>query len=392
MNIKQICYNFYEATYVPLTHLTFESKLNFSFPQSNLNYSLFGNFKKMIKFKNKIDYYVSDSYAFFGILSIDNTNDYLIIGPIFSSNFINNHAEAFIEEFEIPEQIQMEVKQTLQSTPLFSLNQCLNIIKLLNLIINKNEHTDLQLHSLENEFNPNVNIKATHNIIESKESEIYHNSYHFEQLLLKIVETGNLKRLEELNKYTEKFHVGKLSENSLRQQKNLFITTTSLVTRAAIKGGMSVEQAYSLSDIYIQECERMDNIKGIINLSETMLHEFVAKVARDKINTQMSVDVFNAVQYIYNHTNLPIQIQDITDAIGISYSSLKNKFKTEMGKTINEFITETKLNESKDLLQYTDLSLSEISSYLSFSSQSYFQNLFKKHYGITPLQYRKHKH
>lgn len=47
-----------------------------------------------------------------------------------------------------------------------------------------------------------------------------------------------------------------------------------------------------------------------------------------------------------------------------------------------------KLEEAKSLLTYSDKSLGEISSYLSFSSQSYFQNVFKKKYGITPLQYR----
>ena len=42
-----------------------------------------------------------------------------------------------------------------------------------------------------------------------------------------------------------------------------------------------------------------------------------------------------------------------------------------------------------DLLQYSDLSLSQISAYLDYSSQSYFQNVFKKHYGYTPASARK---
>lgn len=39
-------------------------------------------------------------------------------------------------------------------------------------------------------------------------------------------------------------------------------------------------------------------------------------------------------------------------------------------------------------LTYSNKSLAEISSYLCFSSQSYFQNVFKRKYGITPKQYR----
>ncbi|MDE6963676.1 MAG: helix-turn-helix domain-containing protein, partial [Lachnospiraceae bacterium] len=49
-----------------------------------------------------------------------------------------------------------------------------------------------------------------------------------------------------------------------------------------------------------------------------------------------------------------------------------------------------KLEEARALLAYTDKSLSEISHYLCFSSQAYFQNVFKKKFGITPGEYRRH--
>jgi AraC-like DNA-binding protein len=45
--------------------------------------------------------------------------------------------------------------------------------------------------------------------------------------------------------------------------------------------------------------------------------------------------------------------------------------------------------EACDLLTYSHTPLSEISAYLGFSSQSYFQNVFKKQFGMTPMQYRK---
>lgn len=51
-----------------------------------------------------------------------------------------------------------------------------------------------------------------------------------------------------------------------------------------------------------------------------------------------------------------------------------------------------KLQESKLLLAYSDRPLSEISNFFFFSSQSYFQNLFKRQFGITPLAFRKRHH
>ena len=64
------------------------------------------------------------------------------------------------------------------------------------------------------------------------------------------------------------------------------------------------------------------------------------------------------------------------------------KFQQELGSTIGAYITERRLREAKSLLRFTDKSLSEISSYLCFSSQSYFQNVFRKQCGLTPLEYR----
>ena len=50
-----------------------------------------------------------------------------------------------------------------------------------------------------------------------------------------------------------------------------------------------------------------------------------------------------------------------------------------------------KLEEARSLLIYTDKTISEISEYLCFSTQSYFQNVFKKQYGMTPMQFRKNQ-
>jgi YesN/AraC family two-component response regulator len=67
---------------------------------------------------------------------------------------------------------------------------------------------------------------------------------------------------------------------------------------------------------------------------------------------------------------------------------LSSRFKKETNIRFMSFVTIAKVDEAKKLLKMTNKSLSEISNYLSFSSQSYFQNVFKKSIGITPLEYR----
>ena len=138
-------------------------------------------------------------------------------------------------------------------------------------------------------------------------------------------------------------HVGVLSNSELRQVKNLFICTTTLVTRAAIEGGLELKTAYQLSDLYLRKIE---NAASIAALKEPM---------------------------------------------HLSKSQIDRRFKKTLGFSPSEFILRCKLEEAKDLLIYTNRPLSEISSLLCFSSQSHFSNAFKKKYHVSPLEFRKQR-
>ena len=65
-----------------------------------------------------------------------------------------------------------------------------------------------------------------------------------------------------------------------------------------------------------------------------------------------------------------------------------NAVRTKRKKPGNRSVDKDVMEEAKRLLRYTDKSLSAISSYLGFSSQSHFTRAFKKFAGITPGEYR----
>ena len=64
-------------------------------------------------------------------------------------------------------------------------------------------------------------------------------------------------------------------------------------------------------------------------------------------------------------------------------------FHKETGQTLTVFIHKVLIEKAQNLLAHSDYSLGEISTYLNFSSQSYFISIFKRYTGITPRQYRK---
>ena len=158
---------------------------------------------------------------------------------------------------------------------------------------------------------------------------------------------------------------------------------------SAIPGGMDVEETYQLIDAYTRECERLKSVDAIRNLQFNMLIDFAARVAAGQLPDNISPLVYSCVQFISSRVNEPISLMDVVAFSGISRAGLCGRFKKETGYSIGEYIIMCRIREAKDLLRYTDKSIAEISSYLCFSSQSYFQSLFKKEAGLTPYQYRR---
>lgn len=72
-----------------------------------------------------------------------------------------------------------------------------------------------------------------------------------------------------------------------------------------------------------------------------------------------------------------------------SYPQLTRIFKKHMHCTMTQYVNRTKLQYAKELLSNTNMSLMEIVNALHIESTSHFHSLFKKHFHITPAEYRK---
>ncbi|MFC4871961.1 helix-turn-helix domain-containing protein [Negadavirga shengliensis] len=81
----------------------------------------------------------------------------------------------------------------------------------------------------------------------------------------------------------------------------------------------------------------------------------------------------------------------ISKKLGYDYTYLANIFSEVKGMTIQQFIIRHKIERVKELLLYDELSLSEISYKLHYSSAAHLSNQFKKVTGLTPSFYKKMK-
>lgn len=94
--------------------------------------------------------------------------------------------------------------------------------------------------------------------------------------------------------------------------------------------------------------------------------------------------------YIYKNYADKISLRDIAEYGNVSISKCSRMFNLYTKHSPIDFLNLYRLEIASNLLRSTEQSISQISSSCGFDQQSYFNRMFKKEYGCTPLAYRKH--
>ena len=101
------------------------------------------------------------------------------------------------------------------------------------------------------------------------------------------------------------------------------------------------------------------------------------------------VKVAEIIHYIMEHYSEIYGLEDLANIFYLDKSYLSRIFKEVTNFTVNEFINRQRIDHAKNLLLEDSLSMEDISKRLGYERLSYFDRVFKKYTGLSPLQYRK---
>ena len=87
----------------------------------------------------------------------------------------------------------------------------------------------------------------------------------------------------------------------------------------------------------------------------------------------------------FSNKNLSVILRE---ELNFDYSHLSNLFSRIEGKSIQNYQQDIKTERVKELLEYDQLSITEIAQDLGYSSAAYLSTQFKKSTGLTPSQYK----
>jgi AraC-like DNA-binding protein len=95
----------------------------------------------------------------------------------------------------------------------------------------------------------------------------------------------------------------------------------------------------------------------------------------------------------YTDEQIKINLSDyLSEKLNHNYTYLANLFSEVKGTTIEQFFLSHKLEKVKELLVYDELSLTEISHKMHYSSVAHLSNQFKKMTGLTTSHFKNLKH
>ncbi|MCQ2771142.1 MAG: helix-turn-helix domain-containing protein [Clostridia bacterium] len=353
-------------------------------------------FQDIMNIKNHVGYFITKSFYYYGIVNSDNIK--IIIGPTRQFTAEDKELKELAFRLDVPQDDMDDFINGMKSIIPMPLESVIQTLCAMNHITNGEQLSikDICLYDTSKDQFEKMKLMSGQldSVENSKNQEKHskHNSLYVEENIAYIVRSGDLAALDELVKSSPTLRSGKVAKDSLRQSKNIFIVTATLVSRAAIRGGLDAEEALSLSDNYIQHCELLDDVVAITSLQYVMIRDYTEKVQRIRLGKSPSKLVTDVANYVQHHISEPISTEDMAKDLFLSRSRLSTKFKEQSGETLTDFILKEKVAESKRLLRYSEKTVPAISLYLGFSSQSHFSRVFKKYTGITPKEYQdKHK-
>ena len=221
-----------------------------------------------------------------------------------------------------------------------------------------------------------------------QENELFHNSYRQEQEELEMIERGDLEGLMQAERRRRRGKLGKLAGERLRSEKDLAICALTLYCRAAIRGGMLPEEAFSISDGYIQEIEETPTAAAVASLVREAKFQYAEQIARVRRESSRSLLVEGCKNYICQNMHRKIEVNEIAGYLHVTPGYLSKVFRKVTGMTVMQYMMREKTEHCSNLLKFSKYSYEEIAYYFGFCSQSHFGHVFKQWTGMTPRQYR----
>ena len=128
---------------------------------------------------------------------------------------------------------------------------------------------------------------------------------------------------------------------------------------------------------------------GINNIIQLEFYKILYLLAVKNTSQTDQTPVQKICQYLIDNFDKPITLSELSSKFGYSKQHITKLFKKHYGITPLNFVINNRLERSLDYLAETSMTISEISQICGFENSNYYIRLFRQRYATTPQKYRK---
>ena len=161
--------------------------------------------------------------------------------------------------------------------------------------------------------------------------------------------------------------------------------------RAVILSELLSEAAFEGENYQNRKQILLHYAKAALHLLQTQKLTPLAPLSGVRANKKTDTAILKAVSYINEKYSSKITLETLSKKFFISVNTLCKRFQDSMNCSVIEYTTFVRLNKAKMYLLTTQKGMEEIAGLCGFSSANYFGLIFKKHFGCSPVNYRKIK-
>lgn len=348
-----------------------------------------------------VSYYVSDDDVAFGCINDMKGEYYVYVGPCLLSDLTDQLVDAMITRenspfFKEPEKYREQIYSFLRQLPRFTQEEFLSLIAFGNTCINHTVLSPDDFYAVPLSKRKLDLKTARIRDVREEETDDTDPTQEIITLFRSAIQNGDTDEVEERWLHLSPKLMRRLLasgdgiEDTFLRAQHSFIRTLTMLETEARSAGAGETAVRNISWKYTRSAEEAIVRKQLEMLyKQAMLAYAEAVASRKEDNPQGNRIIAKAMEIVDSRITEPISSNEIAEELGLSPGYFSAAFHRESGMTVTAYIQNAKIRVAQELLSDTDESIGEISSYLGYSSQSHFQNVFKKITGVTPLSYRK---
>ena len=221
-------------------------------------------------------------------------------------------------------------------------------------------------------------------------------------------ETQNTEALNSQEYLCDKSLLRQL-ENSIRQikQDDTYLMLNTMLSDIKECEGTSpdyIRHLYGQIIFLFLHAAESQNVQSIISQADSLLYtgakqptlnqlwDTLLQTAQIYFSSLLSSDqdITSKVDRFLekNYRNAALTVQEVADNLGFTYTYLCSAYKKSCGKTVNQRLTEIRVQKANELLTSTNKKLYEVANAVGYADGKYFVKVFTRETGLSPKQYR----